>query len=120
MDEDEKVEEINKINSGLQGITKNKPIFNETKNNGMLRATVNNVVFVNFHKDFKFNFEKFGTEDLFNKIYEFFIQSKDYIEFSEELNPQIIEKKQINIELKAVIYYYLIKFGQESLVFFLE
>ena len=48
----------------------------------MLEANEDNTVFVNFHKDKKTNFEKFGIGDLFKKIHSFFNKSEDYINFN--------------------------------------
>jgi hypothetical protein len=39
---------FDRINSGIQGLTRNKPIFDKIK---MFEATENNVIFVNFHYD---------------------------------------------------------------------
>ena len=57
-----------KINSGFQGITKNKPL--QEKFN-FFKANENNVVFVNFRKDEDIG-EPFGKNELFKKIHDFF------------------------------------------------
>ena len=48
-----------RINSGIQGITRNKSIFEKRK---MFVATENNVVFVNFHYDEDLEIEPFGKK----------------------------------------------------------
>ena len=50
----------NKINSGIQDITRNKPIFNQRKK---LEATENNVVFVNFHYNEELDIKPFGRKE---------------------------------------------------------
>ena len=97
MDDDDKEEYIAKINDGIEGITEGKEIYNESKEGGFFFATNNNVVFVNFHKELAHGDEPFGTEDLFQKIHDFFIQSQDYLEFKSKLNPDIIEQDALNL-----------------------
>ena len=70
MDEVDKEEKIDNINDGLQNLTKNKSIYNESQPGGMLFATMDNVVFVNFHRDNKNGFEPFGMKELFKNIYD--------------------------------------------------
>jgi len=53
----------------LKNITIKSKIHDETLNKGMLFANLDNVVFVNFHKDNKNGFEPFGTKDLIKMIY---------------------------------------------------
>lgn len=71
----------NKINTGIQGITKNTPIFNEVKD--FFKASEKNTVFVNFHKRQIYNIEPFGKEDLFKKIHDFFVDTEDYKKIKE-------------------------------------
>ena len=93
---------FSKINSGIQGITKNKPIQNEIT---MFKANENNVVFVNFKKD-EDNPEIFGKKELFQKIKDFFIESDTYKESLESLNEEKLEE---TIEkLKATARYHLL------------
>ena len=66
---------FDRINSGIQGITRNRPLFKKIK---MFEATEKNVVFVNFHYDEDLEIEPFGRKDLFKKIYDFFVSSNDY------------------------------------------
>ena len=68
---------FDKINSGVQGVTRNKPILNNIKK---FRATEKNVVFCNFHYDEFNEIEPFGKEELFQKIYHLFVESKEYRE----------------------------------------
>ena len=64
-----------RINSGIQGVTRNKSIYNKI---GMFTATEKNVVFVNFHYDDDLEIEPFGKKELFKTINNLFIESKDY------------------------------------------
>lgn len=64
-----------RINSGIQGVTRSKSLYNKI---GMFKATEKNVVFVNFHYDEALEIEPFGKKELFKTIYNFFIESKDY------------------------------------------
>ena len=96
-----KLSKIAKINQGLQNITKNSSIFNETKNGGMLEATENNVVFVNFHKDNNNGYEEFGTRDLFKKIYDLFILSEDYIKSNKLMTQDYINEQAEKLRAQA-------------------
>lgn len=77
--------------------------FEEIKKkiNKQMYASSDNVVFINFKKDEKYNFEEFGKEDLFKKIYETFIKTDDFISSSKELNPQEINNKIDGLKLQA-------------------
>ena len=98
---DKKKKEVyDRINSGIQGITKNKPIEGKIQ---MFKAHKDNVVFVNFHK-YEINdieIEQFGKKELFNKIYEFFINSKDYKEKKENFDEKILEERLKSLRIKA-------------------
>ena len=106
MDEQDKEDKIDNINEGLQNVTKNSPIHNETKEKGMLVANIYNVVFVNFHKDNKNGFEQFGLEELFQKIYIYFIQSEDYVNSMEKLDDEKIKKQaeRLRAEAKEMLF----------------
>ena len=67
----------------------------------MFKATENNVVFVNFHKDYTYNIEPFGTKELFQKIYEFFINSDDFINSFNNLDPDITEENALKLRKQA-------------------
>ena len=97
MDDDDKEEYITKINDGIQGITEGKEIYKETEKGGMFFATLNNVVFVNFHKELAHGDEPFGKDDLFQKIHDFFVESEDYISSKNKLNPNIVEQKALQL-----------------------
>ena len=101
MDDFEKEEEIIKIQEGIQGITKNKDIYNETIEGGILFPSVNNVIFVNFHKDLKTGFEPFGVKDLFRKIHEFFIKTEDYLTSKNKLDQDLIEKNALKLRAQG-------------------
>ena len=89
---------FDRINSGIQGITKNKQISNEIE---MFKANENNVVFVNFHYDENFDIEPFGQKDLFKKIHDFFIETEDYKKFKRELTKDEIEQNSLKLKLQA-------------------
>ena len=101
MDDNDKEEEINRINEGMQGITQDTNIFQETQPGGMLIASEDNVIFVNFHKDIKNGFEPFGKRELFKKIYDIFIQSEDYINSNKSIDSNIIEQQAKKLRLEA-------------------
>ena len=88
---------IIQINEGIQNKTKNNSkVFQETQEGGMLKASEENVVFVNFHLDKKTNSQEFGKKELFKKIHDFFILSEDYKEYSSnknKYNKDFIEKE---------------------------
>ena len=93
---------IDNINKGLN---KKRKINNfeeiKEKINKQMKASDNNVVFINFKKDIKCDFEEFGKEELFKRIYEAFIQTDDYKSSLKELSPKEIEKKIDSLKLKA-------------------
>ena len=68
MDDTDKKIVIDQINEGLQGVTQNSKIYNETLKNGILEANLKNVKFVNFLRDNKYGIEPFGTNNLFADI----------------------------------------------------
>jgi len=77
-----------RINSGIQGITKDTQIQNKIEK---FNASENNVVFVNFHKNDLNGDEPFGQKELYNKIHDFFIESNDYKNSLKELNEEQLE-----------------------------
>ena len=91
---------LDRINSGIQGITKNKQIKKEKLE--MFKASENNVVFVNFHQDEDLQIEPFGKKELFKKIHDFFVSSKDYKDSLKELSSkEKIEKKALILRAQA-------------------
>lgn len=93
---------INRINSGLYGITKNKPIKNEI---GMLKADYNNVVFVNFYKDEENKIPPFGKYELFTKIHDFFIESETYKDSKKKLSEKELSDtiEKLKAEAKQIL-----------------
>ena len=112
---------IDRINSGLKEIFGNNElnknnqkskIFldfeviekNEEKKINMLTSTLDNTVFVNFHKDEddddNIN-EPFGEDLLFQKIYQFFTESEEYKNYTQKLNSKIIEKRALKLRAEA-------------------
>ena len=88
-----------RINSGIQGVTRNKSLFEKRK---LFEATENNVVFVNFHYDEDLEIEPFGKKELFKKIYEFFVKSKNYRDSLEKLSSkEEIEKTALKLRAQA-------------------
>ena len=77
-----------RINSGIQGITKDTHIENKIEK---FKASENNVVFVNFHKNDLNGDEPFGQKELFQKIHDFFIESSDYKNSLKELSKEQME-----------------------------
>ena len=77
-----------RINSGIQGITKDTQIENKIEK---FKASENNVVFVNFHKNDLNGDEPFGQKELFQKIYDFFIESNDYKNSLKEQTEELLE-----------------------------
>ena len=101
MKEEIKKKKIENINEGLQEITKESKIHDETLNNGMLYAISDNVAFVNFHKDIDYEFEAFGINDLFKMMYNHFIKSEDYKSSFEKLNSDKVKKQTIRLREQA-------------------
>ena len=99
--EEEDLEEyIKKINQGITGLKK----ISENKKQSvykMMKASKHNVVFVNFHKDFKNGWEPFGIKNLFKKIYDFLFDSEFIKEASKTLDEIDIEKKALELKEKA-------------------
>jgi hypothetical protein len=101
MDEQDKEDKIDNINEGLQNVTLNSEIHNETIDKGMLVADITNVVFVNFHKDNKNGFEPFGIKELFQRIYIYFVKSEDYINSNEKLDEENVKKQAERLRAEA-------------------
>lgn len=97
LNENEKKKKIRNINLGLRKIIDKYKI----EDNNMLKAVENNVVFVNFHKNHLYNVEPFGTKELFQKIYEFFIKSEDFINSFINIDSNSIEEKAIQLRRQA-------------------
>ena len=97
-------ENISNDNNNIQKIINEKTPLNSSLNQEeynkyeKLKATIDNTVFVNFHKN---DFEPFGEDDLFKKIHDFFIESDDYKNSNKELNDQIIEERAMKLREEA-------------------
>ena len=90
---------FDKINSGIQGITRNKPIYNNIEK---FKATERNVVFVNFHYDEDSETEPFGKKELFQKIHDFFVESKDYKEsYKRNSSKEAVEEEALKLRAQA-------------------
>ena len=97
LNDNDKKRKIRNINEGIANLLEK----NKIQNNGMFKATENNVVFVNFHKDYTYNIEPFGTKEQFQKIYEFFINSDDFINSFNNLDPDITEENALKLRKQA-------------------
>ena len=97
LNDNDKKRKIRNINKGIANIMDK----NKINDNGMFKATDNNIVFVNFHKDNTYNIEPFGTKELFQKIYEFFIFSDDFLNSFNNLDPQAIEENALKFRKRA-------------------
>ena len=82
-EEEDNEEFINKINQGINSLS-------EVSNKEMMKATKDNVVFVNFYNQKKK--EAFGKKELFKKIHDYFINSQFFKEASNKLDPEQVEK----------------------------
>ena len=71
MDKIDKEEKIRNI--GLQNLAKNSSIQSHSKKGVMLEETEKNVAFISFHKYNNTKFNKFGINNLFRTIYDYFI-----------------------------------------------
>ena len=90
---------FDKINSGIQGVTRNKPICNNIEK---FKATERNVVFVNFHYDEDNEIEPFGKKELFQKIYDFFVESKEYKEsYKRNSSKEAVEETALKLRAQA-------------------
>ena len=105
--EEMKTTVIERINSGIKEMFKNKKkdkdtiIQEENKNiYEKLFASLNNIVFVNFHKDKMHNYEPFGTDDLFKTISILFRESDDYKKIN-DLNEKIIKERALKLKEEA-------------------
>ena len=74
-------------------------MIKEAKPRGVLEATNENVVFVNFHDDKKTNFKKFGLGRLFYTIHKYFIQTDDYKEYQ---NIDALDEDQLNERIEKL------------------
>ena len=89
----QKKRKIKHIQEGIQGISKNSEnVFKETLENGKLYPSINNVAFVNFHKNFDDGSEPFGKKDLFKIIHDYFVQSEDYQNSLKKLDENLINE----------------------------
>jgi GTP-binding protein EngB required for normal cell division len=94
-----------RINSGIQGITKDTQIENKIEK---YKASENNVVFVNFHKNDLNGDELFGEKELFKKIHDFFIESDDYKNSLKMLSEEQLELQISKLKKQAedIIYWH--------------
>ena len=108
INQNQKTRKIRQIYEGIQGITKKyEEVFKETLEGGMLFPSFNNVVFVNFHKNYDNGSQPFGKKDLFLTIHDCFIQSEDYKNSSKKLDDKIIKENAEKLKLrgKEMLFY---------------
>ena len=79
---------------------KNEENVDNLKSFNMLLSTLDNTVFVNFHKDDEGN-GPFGIDSLFIKIHQFFVESKDYKDSTNKLDAKSIEKRALKLRVQA-------------------
>ena len=102
INQNQKTRKIRQIYEGIQGITKkSEEVFKETLEGGMLFPSFNNVVFVNFHKNYDNGSQPFGKKDLFLTIHDCFIQSEDYKNSSKKLDDKIIKENAEKLKLRG-------------------
>ena len=89
---------IDRINTGIYGITKNKPIQNKI---GIFKADNNNVVFVNFYKDNENKIPSFGKYELFKKIHDCFIKSESYMNSKTNLSKEGLQDTIEHLKAEA-------------------
>ena len=98
----QKTRKIKHIHEGIQGISKNcEDVFKETLENGMLYPSINNVAFVNFHKNYDNGSEPFGKKDLFKMIHDFFVQSEDYKNSLKKLDENLINENAARLRAQG-------------------
>ena len=101
MNKEDKEEKIENINEGLQNITKNSKIHDETNDKGMLVASLDNAVFVNFHRDNKNGFEPFGIKEIFKSIYIYFLKLENYDNLSKKFDKDNVAKQAEKLRAQA-------------------
>ena len=101
-DSREKKRIIDRINTGIYGITKNKPIKNKIN---LFKADNNNVVFVNFYKDDENKIPSFGKYELFKKIHDCFIKSESYMNSKTKLSKEGLQDtiEQLKAEARQIL-----------------
>lgn len=99
-DEEDLEEYIKKINQGIYGLN-NIPDNKKELVYKVMKATKNNVVFVNFHKDLQKKWERFGIKNYFKKIFDFLYDSEAIKEASKTLDQIDVEKKVLELKEKA-------------------
>ena len=99
---------IDNINKGLSK-KRNIKNYDEIKEKikAQMKAKIDNVVFINFKKDLKWNAEPFGKKDLFKKLYAAFIETEDYKSSLKELSSEEIDKKceHLRNEAKSAVFW---------------
>ena len=103
LEEDDIEEYINNFNESINKLSQNK-IFNDNQKKELkiiLEATKKNVVFVNFRKNIKNNYNIFGIEDLFERIKCFFHESENYKKSLEKLTEERIKEQALKLKEQA-------------------
>jgi GTP-binding protein EngB required for normal cell division len=108
LDEEDQEEYIINLNESIDKLT-NSEVLKNNKNlaQKILKATNENIVFVNFRKDVKTNSEVFGKEILFQKIRNIFHQTEDYKKSLEKLSPERIKElaEKLKEQAKRVVLF---------------
>ena len=92
---------IKNNNDNIINIDDINEITEDQKKYNKLKASKENIVFVNFLKNRYYNIEPFGINDLFQKIHDFFKESDDYKNSLEKLNEKTIERKASQLREQA-------------------
>ena len=103
LEEDDIEEYINNFNENIDKLSQNK-IFNDKQKKEIkiiLEASKKNVVFVNFRKNIKNNYNIFGIEDLFERIKYFFHESENYKKSLEKLTEKRIKEQALKLKEQA-------------------
>ena len=103
LEEDDIEEYINNFNESINKLSQNK-IFNDNQKKELkiiLEASKKNVVFVNFRKNIKNNYNIFGIEDLFERIKCFFHESENYKKSLEKLTEERIKEQALKLKEQA-------------------
>ena len=67
----------------------------------MLYPSINNVAFVNFHKNLDNGSEPYGKKDLFKMIHDHFIQSEDYKNSLKKLDENLINENAARLRAQG-------------------
>ena len=108
LDEEDQEEYIINLNESINKLTDGEALKNNKDlAQKILKASNENIAFVNFRKDVKTNSEVFGKEILFQKIRNIFHQTEDYKKSLEKLSPERIKElaEKLKEQAKRVVLF---------------